>query len=398
MPLPAYRSGHQHHHQQQSSYRDRSRSRLAVLLSPSQRKQLLILVCCCLVYSYCFFRLQPDRSFERIQQWNTQLKLEDQRRQEQRQTRRKKKQRFKHPEEIIPEDEYEYEEEEEEEENNSWLQQERQMMQQEGNSNSSTNYLRGSNSEQQQGETQQGYKQRRHKQPQSSASALVDFIFMMVIFTVTRTCVRICLYYRDFREMVRDQQQPLLGGTNASNTTGNGTNRANRNRNNNRRGASLARMVVPQSVHAHAMLLRNARFRNWVTQLNRERQQNGQPPLSLESLRLVLRDRDFSGDDYEALMRFHEEATIAQSMGATQAEIDRCPQRTVTDPDDDLLLAPEHSSAHHCAICLEMYQMGDRVRTLPCFHAMHAHCIDPWLRHRAICPVCKHPANGGLPS
>jgi hypothetical protein len=97
-------------------------------------------------------------------------------------------------------------------------------------------------------------------------------------------------------------------------------------------------------------------------------------------------------------MRFHEEATLAESMGATQAEIDRCPQRTIADYSDDLLIAPEHSaeaeSAHHCAICLDMYQMGDQVRTLPCFHAMHVHCIDPWLRHRAVWPVCKHAANG----
>ncbi|KAI3777320.1 hypothetical protein L1987_47120 [Smallanthus sonchifolius] len=55
-----------------------------------------------------------------------------------------------------------------------------------------------------------------------------------------------------------------------------------------------------------------------------------------------------------------------------------------------------------CAICLEDYNVGDKLRILPCRHKFHTICVDAWLTSwRTFCPVCKRDArttNGEPPA
>lgn len=47
-----------------------------------------------------------------------------------------------------------------------------------------------------------------------------------------------------------------------------------------------------------------------------------------------------------------------------------------------------------CAICLEDYESGEKLRQLPCHHDFHIGCIDQWLlTRRPFCPICKQDAN-----
>uniref|UniRef100_A0A7N0ZVW0 RING-type domain-containing protein n=1 Tax=Kalanchoe fedtschenkoi TaxID=63787 RepID=A0A7N0ZVW0_KALFE len=62
----------------------------------------------------------------------------------------------------------------------------------------------------------------------------------------------------------------------------------------------------------------------------------------------------------------------------------------------------DNCTSSSCAICLEDYSVGEKLRILPCHHKFHAFCIDSWLTSwRTFCPVCKRDArtsNGELPA
>lgn len=53
-----------------------------------------------------------------------------------------------------------------------------------------------------------------------------------------------------------------------------------------------------------------------------------------------------------------------------------------------------------CCICLEDYTLGEKLRILPCDHAYHVKCIDPWLlKNKRVCPQCRKKvfASGEVP-
>jgi len=43
-----------------------------------------------------------------------------------------------------------------------------------------------------------------------------------------------------------------------------------------------------------------------------------------------------------------------------------------------------------CSICLEEFEVGEKLLKLPCNHYFHPNCIKPWLTERQpTCPLCK---------
>ena len=43
-----------------------------------------------------------------------------------------------------------------------------------------------------------------------------------------------------------------------------------------------------------------------------------------------------------------------------------------------------------CAVCKEIFSLGNETTQLPCLHLYHAHCIVPWLSARNSCPLCRY--------
>lgn len=57
----------------------------------------------------------------------------------------------------------------------------------------------------------------------------------------------------------------------------------------------------------------------------------------------------------------------------------------------------EAAGLRTCVVCLDPFEDGALVMTLPCMHLFHQSCVLPWLQQqgkRAVCPVCKTPCFG----
>lgn len=85
----------------------------------------------------------------------------------------------------------------------------------------------------------------------------------------------------------------------------------------------------------------------------------------------------------EMLEQMNGHATSAASVGANRAQIDRCTSAWTIDD------ASRASLSGGCTICLEEFEVGQGMRTLPCLHSFHAHCVESWLEKKRECPNCN---------
>lgn len=103
--------------------------------------------------------------------------------------------------------------------------------------------------------------------------------------------------------------------------------------------------------------------------------------------RANLQHEDFADlDSYEALLNLAERLGEVKSRGLTRPDIDRLRCYRYESSGGDV---PSPLDQTSCVVCLCDFEQQELVRSLPCQHEFHAHCVDKWLKMNRTCPLCR---------
>ncbi|GKB39642.1 NEP1-interacting protein 1 [Tanacetum coccineum] len=82
----------------------------------------------------------------------------------------------------------------------------------------------------------------------------------------------------------------------------------------------------------------------------------------------------------------HNLFDIGGSKGLTEYSVRKIPKIAITCNND----VDESGERVSCSVCLQDFQLGETVRSLPhCHHMFHLPCIDKWLVRHGSCPLCR---------
>ncbi|KAH9260086.1 hypothetical protein BASA81_001858 [Batrachochytrium salamandrivorans] len=141
----------------------------------------------------------------------------------------------------------------------------------------------------------------------------------------------------------------------------------------------LVAMIVEQRARIQLRLRRRQNMRRQTVFML----VNGQVTrLPAQHLEMLMRDGDFTAEDYELLLSLDEERAGGEGSN---------PQAASAESINALPVKRLELEAEMCTICLDVFCKGDKVKQMPCLHQFHPDCLDQWLHIKGTCPLCLQP-------
>ncbi|XP_044952812.1 E3 ubiquitin-protein ligase CIP8-like [Hordeum vulgare subsp. vulgare] len=97
------------------------------------------------------------------------------------------------------------------------------------------------------------------------------------------------------------------------------------------------------------------------------------------AFRMVVGAEDSDSDTYSTGSEYEDDYEFRNRPASRQA-VEGLPE----------MILSEEEATCGCAVCKDVFALGQCVVFLPCKHYFHGDCIRPWLAMRSTCPVCRY--------